>query len=132
MARNSISFCLYRRASACIPDSSALVEAAAAAPAGLEVRGILLAAFAARAGRAGGHGFEEGFDHLARAGRIAVALHPNLRQRGLDGQLAREARGIGVEYPRGDQLLLQPIDDELRLGEVGGGVDALQVRTCTP
>lgn len=64
-------------------------------------------------------------------GELGGILDPHLRQRGIERQLARHARGVGVEDVRGDAVLLERIADEMRLRQVGRGVDALQNLTDT-
>lgn len=58
-------------------------------------------------------------------------LDPHLRQRGIERQLARHARRIGVEDVRRDAVVLERIPDEMRFGQVGRGVDPLQNLTDT-
>lgn len=58
-------------------------------------------------------------------------FHPDLRQRGIERKLARDARGVGVEDVRDDAMVRERIPDEMRLGQVGGGVDLLQNRYDT-
>jgi hypothetical protein len=70
-------------------------------------------------------------DELRGALRLLVVLDPHLRQRGLDRQLAGDAGRVGVEEADADARARQVVQDELRLGKVGGGVDALQKRTET-
>jgi len=67
-------------------------------------------------------------DRLAGAWRIQVALDPDLRERGIDRKLARQARRVGIEDARGDLAGGEVVDEELGLGKVGRGVDALQKR----
>jgi len=55
-------------------------------------------------------------------------FHPYLRQRRVERQLARDARGVGVEHVRHDAMVRERIPDEMRLGQVGGSVDFLQNR----
>jgi len=40
--------------------------------------------------------------------------------------LAREARGVGVEHARADAVLREQVHQEDRLRHVGGGEDAFQ------
>ena len=70
-------------------------------------------------------------DRLARARRVQVALDPDLRQRCIDGKLARQARRVGIEDARGNLAGGEVVEEELGLGEVGRGVDALQNFTDT-
>ena len=70
-------------------------------------------------------------DRLARARGVEVALDPDLRQGSIDGQLARQARRVGIEEARGDLAGGEVVDEELGLGKVGRGVDALQNFTET-
>ena len=58
-------------------------------------------------------------------------LDPHLRQCRIQRQLAGDAGCIGVEDVRHDAALLERIPDEMRLGQVGGGVDPLQNRYDT-
>lgn len=58
-------------------------------------------------------------------------VHPHLRTRHVHGQLAGEARGVLVEDTRPDAPLGEEVDEEMRLGKVRGGVDALQKRSDT-
>ena len=58
-------------------------------------------------------------------------VDPHLWQRRIQGQLAGHAGCVRVEDVRHDAALLQRIPDEMRLGQVGGGVDPLQNRYDT-
>jgi len=70
----------------------------------------------------------ERVDDLARARRLVGTIDPDLRQRGIDRQLAGDARGVRVEDARANAPVGEEVDEELGLGEVGGGVGALQKR----
>ena len=70
-------------------------------------------------------------DRLARARRIEVAIDPDLGQGSIDGKLARQARRVGIEDARGNLAGGEAVDEELGLGKVGRGVDALQNFTET-
>ena len=74
---------------------------------------------------------EELVDGLAGTDRVQVPFDPDLRQRSFDGQLARQARRVGVEDARGNLAGCEAIDEEVGLGKVGRGVDALQNFTDT-
>jgi hypothetical protein len=65
-----------------------------------------------------------------RAGALGVRgiVDPDLWQRGVDRQLAGEARGVRVEDARANAPFGEMVGEELRLGQVGCGVDALQKR----
>jgi len=106
----------------------------AALPAQVERGGILLAALGAFHGRAGVSRAQEGIDDLFRARRVGRVVDPDLRQRCVDGQLAGEAGGVRVEDARANAAMGEQVEEEVRLGEVGGGVDALQnfTETVTP
>ena len=58
-------------------------------------------------------------------------VHPHLRTRHVHGKLAGEARGVLVEHTRPDAAPGEQVDEEVRLGKVAGGVDALQKRIDT-
>lgn len=101
-------------------------EVVPALPAEIEGGGILLGALGAlhrRAGRAGGEVF---VDERLGAPGLGILLDPHLRQRRLDRELAGEARGIRVEDAGANAAMAEQVDEELRLREVGRGVDALQ------
>ena len=53
-------------------------------------------------------------------------FHPDLGQRGVERQLARDARGVRVEHVRDDAMVPEHIPDEMCLEQVGGDVDFLQ------
>lgn len=55
-------------------------------------------------------------------------LHPHLGQCRIERQLAGDARRVGVEHVGDDAMMRERIPDEMRLGQVGGGVDFLQNR----
>jgi len=78
-----------------------------------------------------GGGLQVLLDGFARARRVEIALDPHLRQGGIDGKLARQARRVGIEDARGDLAGGEVVDEELGLGKVGRGVDALQNFTET-
>ena len=65
---------------------------------------------------------------------MGIVVDPHLGQRGLDRQLAGEARGIRVEDAGTNAAMAEEVDEELRLRQVGRGVDALQnfTETVTP
>jgi len=77
--------------------------------------------------RAGGRS-QVGVDQLAGASGVCRAVDPDLRQRGLDRQLAGEALRVDVEDARADAVLGEQVREELRLGEVRRRPDALQKR----
>ena len=58
-------------------------------------------------------------------------VHPHLRACGIDGKLAGEAGRVLVEHTRPDAALGEEVYEEMRLGKVAGGVDALQKRIDT-
>jgi hypothetical protein len=58
-------------------------------------------------------------------------VHPHLRARHVDGKLAGEARGVRVEDARPDAPVGEEVYEEMGLGKVGRGVDALQKRIDT-
>lgn len=58
-------------------------------------------------------------------------VHPHLRACGIDGKLAGEAGRVLVEHTRPDAALGEEVYEEVRLGKVAGGVDALQKRIDT-
>ena len=100
----------------------------AAGPAEVERRRILLVALGAsdrgpRAARA-----QEFVDHGARARRVVGILDPQLREREVDRELPREARGIRVEDPGANAPGCEEICEEVGLRQVGRGMDALQNR----
>ena len=70
----------------------------------------------------------EGVDDLARARRVAGAVDPDLGKRGVHRKLARDALGVRVENTRANAPAGEQVEEELRLGQVGGGEDALQKR----
>lgn len=78
-----------------------------------------------------GAGSQELVDQDAGAIGVGVALDPHLGKRGVDRQLAREARRVRVEHAGGDEAGGEPIDEEGGLRKVGRGVDALQNFTET-
>jgi hypothetical protein len=98
-----------------------------AVPADLERRRVFLAAFGT-AHRGTGRGLEVFVDESASALGIRGIVDPDLGKGCLDRQLAGEARGVRVEDARANAPFGELIDEELRLGQVGGGVDALQNR----
>lgn len=70
----------------------------------------------------------ERIDDLGRARRVVGSIDPDLRQRHVGRQLAGDARGVRVEDARANAPVFEQVDEEVRLGEVGGGVDAFQKR----
>lgn len=58
-------------------------------------------------------------------------LDPHLGKRRVERQLPGDTRRVRVEHVRGDAALLERIPDEMRFGQVGGGVDPLQNLTET-
>ena len=105
-----------------------LLQPGAAGPAEVEGGRILLAALRAnhrgtRAARS-----QELLDQLACPGSIAGILDPDLRERGVDGQLARDARGVRVEDARPHAAIGEEVGEKMRLGQVCRGIDALQNR----
>ena len=58
-------------------------------------------------------------------------VHPHLGPCDIDGKLAGEAGRVLVEHTRPDAALGEQVDEEMRLGKVAGGVDALQKRIDT-
>ena len=103
------------------------LERRAAGPAEVEGGRVFLVALGADDRRARGRA-EERVDQLARSSGVIGALHPDLRQRGLDRQLPRDARRVGVENARADAVLCEQVREELRLGKVRGRPDAFQKR----
>jgi hypothetical protein len=61
---------------------------------------------------------KEGVDQLARARRVVVALHPQLRERRVDRQLARDARGVRVEDARANAAIGEMVREQVRFGKV--------------
>ena len=112
--------------------SAASVERPPAIPAEVERRGIFLAAVRAldRGPLVRGR-LQVQVDRLAGASRVQVALDPDLRKRGFDRKLARQARRVGIEDARGNLAGGEAVDEELCLGKVGGGIDPLQNFTET-
>jgi hypothetical protein len=102
-----------------------------AGPAKLEGRGIVLAAPRAAHRRAGRAHPQEAADEFPGALGLPVVLDPHLGQRGFDRQLAGDAGGVGIEKAGADSRARQVVYDELRLGKMGGVVDALQKRNET-
>ena len=74
---------------------------------------------------------QEGGDDLARMGFLRGILDPHLRERRVEGQLARHARRVRIEDVGHDAALLERIPDEMRFGQVGGVVDPLQNLNAT-
>jgi hypothetical protein len=64
------------------------------------------------------------FDQIPRPGFLRVILYPYLGQGGIDGELAQRADGIGVEDLDRDTRLRQQVRDDVRIGEIDGGVNA--------
>jgi hypothetical protein len=73
----------------------------------------------------------ERIDQCPRAFGVVGVIDPHLRQRGFDRQLAREAGGVRVEDARANASMGEEVDEEVRLGKVGRGVDAFQNFTET-
>jgi hypothetical protein len=103
-------------------------ETGATRPAEIERGRILLAAFRAFEGRAARGRAKEFVDDRAGAIGIRGVLHPELGERRVDRQFAREARGVRVEDSRANAPGFEQICEEVRLRQVGCGVDALQNR----
>jgi hypothetical protein len=59
---------------------------------------------------------------------VGGIVHPHLRARDIDGKLAGEARGVRIEHARPDAPVGEQVYEEVGLGKVAGGVDALQKR----
>jgi hypothetical protein len=70
-------------------------------------------------------------DEAQRVGRQLGILDPHLRERRLDRQLAGDAGSVGVEDAGADARARQVVDEDLRLGKVRRGEDALQKRIAT-
>ena len=70
----------------------------------------------------------ERIDDVARARRVVGAIDPDLRQRRVERQLAGDAAGVRVEDARANAPVFEEVDEEVRLGEIGCGVDPLQKR----
>ena len=70
-------------------------------------------------------------DRLSRPRGIQVAFDPDLRKGSIDRKLARQAGRVRIEDARGDLAGGEVVDEELGLGKVGRGVDALQNFTDT-
>jgi hypothetical protein len=77
-----------------------------------------------RAARREAHG---SLDHLARARGVGGVVDPYLRQRGVDRELAREARGVGVEDARAYPAVREEVHQQVGLGRLRprGRLDAL-------
>ena len=103
-------------------------QASAAGPAEVEGGGILLAAAGAGKGRAGHGGAQVFVDEAARALGVGGVVDPDLRKGRLDGQLAREARGVRVEDARANAAIREQIREEVRLRQICRGVNAFQKR----
>ena len=73
----------------------------------------------------------ERLDDAARARRVVRAIDPDLRQRRVERQLAGDAGGVRVEDARANAPVFEEMDEEVRLGEIRGGADALQKRYDT-
>jgi hypothetical protein len=73
----------------------------------------------------------EVFDETARALGVARVVDPDLGKRRVDGQLAGEAGGVRVEDSGANASTGKQVDEEMGLGKVGRGVDALQNFTET-
>ena len=100
----------------------------AAGPAEVERRRILFVALGADDRRTRAARAQEFVDHRASAGRVVGILDPQLREREVYREFPREARGIRVEDPGANAPGCEEICEEVRLRQVGRGVDALQNR----
>ena len=100
-------------------------------PAEVEGARIFLAALRALHGWAAGRRAQELADQLARPPGLGIVLDPDLRERRVDWQFARHARGIRVEDARANATMREQVQQELRFGKVGSGEDALQNFTET-
>src|SRR5262249_25723171 len=89
-----------------------------------------LSASRARDRGAGGRA-RELVDQVAGARRVGGIVDPHLGTRLVHGQLARDAGSVGVEHAGADAAPREQVDEEVRLGKVGGGVDLLQNLTDT-
>jgi hypothetical protein len=76
--------------------------------------------------RGPGGGAKVFVDQLASALGVRGIVDPHLGKGCLDGKLAREARGVRVEDARANAPFGEMVGEELRLGQVGRRVDALQ------
>src|SRR5260221_12837204 len=103
-------------------------KSSAAVPADFEGGGVLFAAVLAEEGRPGDVGAKVGVDDLARASGVVGVLDPDLRQGQVDGQLARDARGVRVEDLNANAPVREKIREEVRLRQVPRGVDPFQKR----
>ena len=103
-----------------------MLEPLPAGPADLERGGILFAAGGAANRRAGGGRAQVFVDDGAGAVRVPGILDPDLRERRVDRQLPREARGVRIEDARANAPVREPIGEEVRLRQIGCGVDLLQ------
>ncbi len=110
------------------PPRFLLLQLRAAGPAEIEGGRILLAALRAGDRGARGVGAQELVDHQARARGVVGILDPELREREVDRNLARQARGVRVEDPGANAPGVEEICEEVGLRQVGCGVDALQNR----
>jgi len=120
-----------RRVEACRRFEGAIADLVrqrrAAGPADFEGGGILLAAIRALHRRAR-RGTQVFVDEAAGALGVRGIHDPDLGKGCLDRQLAGEARGVRVEDAGANAPFGEMVGEELRLGQVGGGVDALQKR----
>jgi hypothetical protein len=98
-----------------------------ARPADLESPRVLLAAFLADPRRAA-RGAQVFIDEPAGALGVRGVLDPDLGKGCFDRQLAGEARGVRVEDSGANASFGELVGEELGLGQVGCGVDALQKR----
>ena len=63
---------------------------------------------------------EVSVDDLPGASRVRRVVDPHLRQRSVDGQFAREARGVGVEHAGADAVgLLLPAEELAGVPDAG-------------
>jgi hypothetical protein len=119
-------------AAICVPKKyvrvTPLRQSRAALPAQIEGRGILLPALGASDRWAARHRTHVLVDERPRPLGVGGIVHPHLRPRGIDGKLAGQARGMRVENTRADAPVGEQVYEEVSLGKVAGGVDALQKR----
>lgn len=103
-----------------------VLKAGAAAPAELEVGRVLFAALAA-AYAAGARSLSgEGGENRFGAGTVAVILQPHLWLRDVRRDVADDARHVLVEHVRDNTCLLQPVQQQVGVEAVQGGVEAFQ------
>jgi len=87
------------------------LQSSATVPAELERTGVLLPAGAAVNGRAGGPPPQVLVDEGLGPNRIAFLVHPELGERGIDGNLPSEAGGVGVEDAGADGSARQLVEE---------------------